>query len=336
MMAESHDISGFLAPHGYTGLKAIAQDGSSRRYFRVHKGDQTAILMVAPPEAASPGHKISDFLRIDTWLREIGIAAPEIYAADEAIGFVLMEDFGDVSFKQAIKQGRMPEEVYGLAAHILNQLQAAACPPGLPDYYQSHVHKGHRRILDWYYPAATGRILPDGLAEEYLDVWHGIESKMPPCPQGFLHIDYHAENLMWRSGQPGLAQCGILDFQGAMRGPLPYDLANLLEDARMDVPPDLRAFILSHYDEDYRLWYRVLGTQFHARVIGQFIKLALAGKPQYLGYIPRVHAYLREGLKHPLLKPLQTFLMQAGLDFAANPPVIDLAKIKPLIRPDVF
>lgn len=336
-MSESQDLLQFLSTHGYAGLHAIAQDGSSRRYFRVHKGEQSAVLMVAPPGHSSPGHQISDFLRIDSWLRGIGLAAPEIYAADESIGLVLLEDFGDVSFKQALVQGRTPEELYALAGHVLNEMQAADCPLDLPDYWHSHVHKGHRRIIDWYLSAVTGRVAPDGLADEYLDVWRGIESQMPaPAPQGFLHIDYHGENLMWRAGHSGLARCGILDFQGAMRGPLPYDLANLLEDARIDIPADLRDFILSHYDENYRLWYRVLGTQFHARVIGQFIKLALAGKPQYLDYIPRLHGYLREGLKHPLLLPLQSFLSAAGLDFAKAPPAIDLVKIKPLIRPDAF
>lgn len=280
---------------------------------------------------------MDDFLRIGAWLREGGLAAPDIYAVDEGAGLALMEDFGDLSFKKALGQGETPERLYGLGAHVLNEMQARDCPLFLPAYEESHVHAGRVRLVDWYVPALTGRMPDADLRPAYLAAWDAVEAPLPACRHGFLHIDYHTENLMLRAGCEGLQACGILDFQGGMIGPLPYDLVNLLEDARMDAPPELRDFILSHYDDTYRLWYRVLGTQFHCRVIGQFIKLAMrSGKTQYLGHIPRLHRYIRTALADPVLAPLAAFFHESGIDFSGEAPQINVKALESLIPRDAF
>jgi aminoglycoside/choline kinase family phosphotransferase len=193
-------------------------------------------------------------------------------------------------------------------------------------------------------PVTRGQRNPDGLVEDYLRVWDGIEATLPPVPYGFLHIDYHFENLMWMPQRTGLARCGILDFQGAMVGPAPYDLANLLEDARIDVPADLRAAMMGRYCQVmnaeeraiFQAWYRILATQFHCRVIGQFIRLAIRdGKPRYMTMIPRLAGYIRDGLKDPVLAPLAAWFTAQGIDFTAVDG-FDLDKAAKLIREDAF
>ncbi|MBI4031480.1 MAG: phosphotransferase [Proteobacteria bacterium] len=342
----------FLSPHGWAGagMHPVGADGSFRRYMRLRRGDEkSVILMEAVPDGsgmATPGHSLHDFIRIGAYLRSIGLHTPEIYAADEAEGYLLLEDFGDISFRSAMAGGEDAGNLYGLAADALIHMRgnADAGAVGLPDYYASHVHRGRRRVVDWYMPAARKERNADGIAGEYLAVWDDIEKNMPSCPQGFLHIDYHAENLMWMPGKSGLRRCGILDFQGAMRGPLPYDLANLLEDARAGVPWGVRDEMLARYcagmkadeREIFQAWYRILAAQFHCRVIGQFIRLAVKdGKPQYLKHIPRVAGYLEEGLKHSLLATLRAWFDKNGVDFS-RPPVFRAADMAGLIREDAF
>lgn len=341
----------FLSRHGWAGagMRPVGADGSFRRYMRLRRGDESIILMEAVPDGsamATPGHSLRDFVRIGTYLRSAGLHTPEIYAADEAQGYLLLEDFGDVSFRLALDGGEDAGKIYGLATDALIHMRrnADAGAVTLPGYYDSHVHKGRRRIVDWYMPAARGKKNSDGLAEEYLAVWDDIEKDMPPCPSGFLHVDYHAENLMWMPGESGLRRCGILDFQGAMRGPLPYDLANLLEDARAAVPPDARSDMMARYcagmtadeKEIFQAWYRILAAQFHCRVIGQFVRLAVKdGKAQYLKHIPRVAGYLEEGLKHPLLATLRAWLAANEIDLT-RVPSIRAADMDSLIREDAF
>jgi len=334
-------MNGFLKKHGWEFESPLAQDGSSRSYARVSKGNQNAILMMN--ERNTPGHHIEDFIRISGWLNSIGLNAPEIYEADGP--YLLIEDFGDQSFKKAMAQGEDAHKLYGLANDVLTTLSVKDCPLALPDYDQSKVHEKRRWIIDWYLPTQlsssslhgasvqstnakmdhTHKACNDGvvvgvdieeIAQNYLNVWEEIERQLPPCPQGFLHIDYHAENLMWLPDCTDLARVGILDFQGAMIGPKPYDLANLLEDMRFDVPKDIREEILGKYDEEFRSWYRILATQFHCRLMGQVIWWEKEqGKPQYLQYLPRLQNYIREALKDPLLKPLAKYFSTIGLDF---------------------
>jgi len=341
----------FLSRHGWVGadMRPVGADGSFRRYMRLRRGGESIILMEAVPDGspmATPGHSLRDFVRIGAYLRSAGLHTPEIHAAAEAEGYLLLEDFGDSSFRLAMDGGEDAGKLYGLATdaliHMRRNVDAAAIM--LPDDYDSHVHKGRRRVVDWYMPAARGEKNADGLVEEYLAVWDDIEKNMPPCPAGFLHIDYHVENLMWMPAESGLRRCGILDFQGAMKGPLPYDLANLLEDARADVPPDVRGEMMARYcagmkadeREIFQAWYRILAAQFHCRVIGQFVRLAVKdGKAQYLKHIPRVAVYLEEGLKHPLLATLRAWFAVNGVDFS-RVPSIRAADMAGLIREDAF
>lgn len=332
-------------------MEPVGEDSAFRRYCRLHHPDgHSVILMEAVPDGhplATPGHSLLDFVRLSAYLRHIGLNAPEVFEADDVDGYLLLADFGDVSFKRAFDTGvESREALYGLAVDTLAWLRAHAREEdvALPDYYRSHVHTGRRRLIDWYVPAALGRQNPDEMVAEYLSVWDGIEAQLPPVPRGFLHIDYHFENLMLVPGATGLARCGVLDFQGAMAGPVPYDLANLLEDARIDVPEDLRKSMIDRYTQDmnaaedaaFRAWYRVLATQFHCRVMGQFIRLAVRdGKPRYMAMLPRVAAYIRAGLKDPVLAPLAAWLGGQGVDFS-RVDGFDPAHIGPFIRPDAF
>ncbi|MCB9978720.1 MAG: phosphotransferase [Rhodospirillales bacterium] len=333
---------------GWAFLAPVGADSSSRSYLRVQdKTGKTAILMESALDSSplsTPGHKISDFLRIADALRGSGLHTPEIYAAAPDQGFVLMEDFGDVSFRAALEAGADPVEVYTLAANVLIHLRGAAPDLALPDYFASPVHTGRRRIVDWLLPVQRRAVNPDGLAEDYLSVWDKVQSALPPPMTGFLHVDFHVDNLMWVEGKQGLDRCGLLDFQGAMRGPLAYDLANLLGDMRVDVPDVVHDPVMTRFcagmtrqdAESTRLWCAVLSAQFHCRMAGQVIRLALVGgKPLYLSYLPRILRLLRADLTAPILEPIRRWMDENNVDLSP-PGAINPEEIKKFIRPDAF
>ncbi len=304
------NVTNLAVSNGWQFVEPVAEDGSARRYDRYEKSGKSAILMSVYGD--TPGHRLADFVRIGGWLRDVGLSAPEIYEADEAAGELLLEDFGPVSFKD--------QPNYQLAGDVLAHLSAQGCTLELPHYDDSHVHAGRGLIMRWFVPALRGEVNPDGLIEAYLAVWDEIEVGLPPCPQGFTHIDFHAENLMWLPGREGLQRCGILDFQGAMIGPSPYDLVNLLEDMRADVPADIQNKLLAGRSEEFLAWYRVLGTQLHCRLIGQCVRWAVRdGKPAYMHYMPRLFGYMDRALEDPILSPLRQFFEDQGLRFDQVP-----------------
>lgn len=318
----------FLDQHNCILGKPAGQDVSSRRYFRVQRGEDIQILMEAVPDKVGddwPGHKMSDFVELGNYLRGQGLRTPEIYDVDYDGGYMLLEDFGDMSFKRAAEERRASqEELYGLATDGLIKIRDMTDIPDLPEYYEGRVHNSHKHIITHAIPHMRGVPNEIGLEEQYLSIWNDIESALEPCKRSFMHIDYHGENLMLIERAQGLNRCGIIDYQEAMIGPCAYDLVNLLEDARIDVPMDIRHAMIERYcagmnaqeRETFENWYRILGTQFHCRVLGLFIRLVHHdGVEKYRPFIPILQKHLHHGLEHPILAPLKAFFNDLGVEF---------------------
>ena len=133
--------------------------------------------------------------------------------------------------------------------------------------------------------------------------------------------DFHVDNLMGLPGRPGIAACGLLDFQDAVAGPAAYDLMSLLEDARRDLEPGLVQAMLGRYRDafpdldldSFEAAYAILAAQRHAKVIGIFTRLSVRdGKPGYLVHIPRVWRLLEAALEHPALAPVRNWFDRHG------------------------
>ena len=97
--------------------------------------------------------------------------------------------------------------------------------------------------------------------------------------------DYHSPNLLWLAQRDDIARIGILDFQDAVIGPAAYDVASLLQDARVDVPEAMEMALLGRYvrarlsnDRDFdpaafTLVYATLAAQRATKILGIFARL---------------------------------------------------------------
>jgi aminoglycoside/choline kinase family phosphotransferase len=136
-------------------------------------------------------------------------------------------------------------------------------------------------------------------------------------PETLVLRDFHVDNLLVLKDRPGVAACGLLDYQDAVIGPAAYDVVSLLEDARRDISPTLTAEMLDRYlaafpeqDRDaFAASYAVLGAQRSCRIVGVFTRLLVRdGKPRYLPHIPRVWRWIEQDVRHPALAPLKEWL----------------------------
>lgn len=314
---------------GCESLTPLPRDVSPRQYYRGRQKGRSVVVMTYPLNPES-GAELRQFIRLARWLAQKGIKTPAIYAEDMTNNRAVIEDLGDTSFGKALKKGADRTELYTLAADVLRHLRGAGIPENLEPFEHSRIRRNVRQLPDYYVAFTRGQTTPEPLTKDFLEIWNQIEKGLPPCPRGFLHGDYHLENLMLLEKGEGLARCALIDFQDALEGPIPYDLVNLLEDARMDVPDDLSQTLIARYcegmsaqeEEVFRVWYRVLGTQFHCRVIGLFVKLAAEqSRDEYLIHISRLQNYIKMGVEHPALAPLKGWLAKEGVDFA---PIKDL------------
>ena len=78
--ARRREIDRFLARAGWNGaaVEPLAADASFRRYLRVRRGPETAVLMDAPPDR----EPIEPYAAIARHLLSLGFAAPRIEAED--------------------------------------------------------------------------------------------------------------------------------------------------------------------------------------------------------------------------------------------------------------
>jgi len=305
LLADFVERAGF----GTAARITIAGDASNRRYERLTAVDgATVILMDAP---ADKGEDVRPFCAIADHLRGIGLSAPKILHADEANGFLLIEDLGDDLFKRVI--GRNPAlelQLYETSVDVLTVLHAAPLPPLAP-YDTATMTLFAARAYEWYFFGLTGaQDTPEQSTFQVLmaEVLAPLES----APPVLIQRDYHAENLLWLPERAGAARVGLLDFQDAMSGHPAYDLVSILQDARRDVPPTIEAAMIERYlaqnpqdDEAFRAAYAILGVQRNLRIIGAFAKLCIdMGKPRYIDLIPRVWEFVERNLAHPALEPV--------------------------------
>ena len=66
-------------------LKPASADASFRRYFRASQGQNTAIVMDAPPDKEDS----APFIDVTQRLLQAGVAAPQLFAHDLSSGFLL-------------------------------------------------------------------------------------------------------------------------------------------------------------------------------------------------------------------------------------------------------
>lgn len=291
----------FLETAGWTGAEILplAGDASFRRYFRVLRGDETAVLMDAPPQ-----HEDSrPFLAVARHLEAIGFRAPRILAEDLDAGLILLEDFGDARMKEVIDTDPSAEHrIYGQAIDLLADLHAAAAGT-LPPYDMAVYQREAGLFTEWYMPAVG--LTADAAA--YAAAWDAALAPIATDQSITVLRDYHAENIMLL----GDGSLGLLDFQDALAGHAVYDLVSLLQDARRDVEPALERAMIDRYaarrpfDEAA---YALLGAQRNAKILGIFTRLwKRDGKPRYLAFQPRVWRYLERDLAHPALTPVRAW-----------------------------
>jgi len=304
------------------------------------RGRQTAILMDQPRQPDGPpiraglpysriAHLAEDvrpFVAVAAALREAGLAAPEIYAADLDRGFLLLEDFGDRVFgREVAKDPTRQPELWRAATEALLILARHPVPKAvpLPDGSEHRLPRQDRAVLgievellaDWYWPALHGGPIPAEARREVMELWDGLFARIEDV-DGWVLRDFHSPNLVWRPGRDGPRSVGLLDFQDALKGSLAYDLVSLLQDARVDVPAALEDELLDHYlavrarergfdAAAFRFAYAALGVQRNTKILGIFARLAMRdGKRAYLRHIPRIWRYLARGLTHPDLATL--------------------------------
>lgn len=344
-------IRDFLAKNGKGDATRhfLSGDASTRAYETISTDGPDLILMdwrrplrgaiVADGKTyAEIAHLAQDarsFVAIGNYLRNSGFCAPEILAADTDQGILLLEDLGRDGV--LAPDGTPIEERYLQSVACLAGLHQAPRPDLLPvgDSSTYEVPPFDRQamkievslLVEWYLPHKRGKPLTDSEKSDYYALWDRPIDTLADCETGLLLRDFHSPNIIWQEHNAGIRQVGLIDFQDAMIGPTAYDLASIVQDARVTISPELQERLLSHYldirrdepsfdEASFLKAFAIMSAQRNCKLAGIWVRLLERdGKPGYMKHMPRTFRYLSAALSHPELAPLKDWCVHMGMEF---------------------
>ncbi len=348
-LARLREIAQFLDQNAIqpeTPIAYLQGDASPRAYARLMHDGQPLILMDWPPQPDGPAIKngqpysriahlaegTAAFESVAKLLQSGGFVVPEILAADHARGLMLIGDLGDRVFGSEVAAGSDLEAMWAAATDTLvamrgidaarvqawNAGPGSAAPIGI---YDRGAYEIETTLLpDWYWPLIKGAAICNDARATFDAAWADVLERICTLDERTIALrDYHSPNLLTMPERGGTAYntVGLIDFQDALIGHPAFDLVSLLQDARLDVAPDIEDRLYARYvtsvaaresgfdESQFRFAYAALGAQRNTKILGIFARLwKRDGKPNYLRHVPRIWRYLERDLAHPDLAQL--------------------------------
>ncbi len=301
----------------YTGsrVESIAElpsSGSNRRYFRIGSGGRTLIaaLGTCVPENIA-------FWTMARHFRERGLNVPEVLCHSEDFACYLQEDLGDDTLFRMVADGRTkgsysPEEK-ALIAKVVRALPRiqyegakgldfSVCYPQ-PEFDRRMI-AFDQNYFKYCFLKATGLEFSEIELEQ--DFQAMADVLMGAMSDTFLYRDFQARNVMVRDGEPW-----FIDFQGGRKGPIYYDVASFIWQAKAAYPDEFKAELIDAYLEALKP-YRPVSKEEFLQTLRHFVlfrTLQVLGaygfrgyfekKPHFLQSVPYAIDNLRRLLKEP-------------------------------------
>lgn len=356
LIQRDSDVQDFLSASSTPDAERRHFDGdaSSRRYEILGMAEDSVLLMDMPERSDGPiiknnkpysriahlAESIRAVVAVNQQLIAFGYSAPRIITHDLSRGLALIEYLPGEVFGDMARAGADLRQPMRAATELLADMAQQRWPddPVVDGGLHHHVPRYDREALlievdllpSWYWPQRRGSSIPADAAEEFAALWSAALAGLDDQPRIWTLRDFHSPNLLWLPGREGLRRIGLIDTQDCVRGHPAYDLASLLQDARVDIDPAVTGPLLDYYCElrrkagafdeaEFRRAFATLGAQRSTKILGIFARLFKRdGKPGYLKHLPRVAAHLQRNLVHPALAELNNwFTRHLPLDRAS-------------------
>lgn len=231
-----------------SSIVALPISGSSRKYYRICGNDKTVI-----------GAYNSDIKENETFFSftkhffSFGLKVPELYANSKEGNHYILQDLGDDTLFSLLMDDRSGSilsdniiELYKSSLEGLIKIQVVA-GRGV-DFKKCYPRKYFdRQSMQWdlnYFKYYFLKLKNISFDEQKLenDFNTLISYLSEEKSDYFMFRDFQSRNIMVYNGMPY-----FIDYQGGRKGPLQYDLASLLFQAKAGLPPDLRVELLDFY-----------------------------------------------------------------------------------------
>ncbi len=275
--------------HEPQAIEKIPGAGSNRSYFRlVGEPQLIGVYGTSPDENRA-------FIYLSRHFAEKGLPVPHVVSvADDGLSY-LQEDLGrqslfDILAEERAQGGLSDEgrELLKRTIRLLPRIQYEGAD-GL-DFGQCYPQPefNHRSVMwdlnyfKYCFLKATGLEFQEDLLEDDFERL-ATELLREPSPT-FMYRDFQSRNIMVRQGA---SYC--IDFQGGRKGPIYYDVASFLWQAKANFSPALRQELIGDYLEALQAYNPIRPEAFRAR-LRQFVLfrlLQVLGAYGFRGYFER-------------------------------------------------
>jgi len=291
-------------------------DGSDRNWNRLSIGTKSMVVVDHQiKESAKKNTEVDAFIHIGRHLFARGIPVPKIFGGDAFAGYAFLEDLGNLNLQQAVRQTDDWEKIIRMYQSLIDLLTRFS------------AHGAQKFDVEWTYQTARydkSLILEKEcryFVEAFLNAYLGLdiryedlkpefeflaENALKHALQGLMHRDFQSRNIMLKNNQ-----FYFIDFQGSRLGPIQYDLASLLIDPYVDLPPEIQTRLFKYSlnqlqakmnlnAANFRRCYRFCRLTRNLQVLGAFGYLTSVKKKAYFEkYIPAAARALKRHLvKH--------------------------------------
>lgn len=306
----------------HTGLQPesvqeLPSSGSNRRYFRMTAGQHRLIGALG-----TSADENRAFWAIARHFRAQGLRVPEVYAHDEAFSRYIQEDLGDDILYGRVAEGRNRGHYSEAERELLRR--TIACLPDLqfrgaegldfsvcypqPEFDERMV-SFDLNYFKYCFLKATGLDFSEIRLEN--DFRKMSDVLMRSSSGTFMYRDFQARNVML----VGADEPYFIDFQGGRKGPIYYDVASFVWQAKANYSEELKRELIATYLEALRRYMPVDEAYFHAQLrhFVLFRTLQVLGAYGFRGYFEKKPHFLQsipfaiDNLRYLLREPFAEY-----------------------------
>ena len=246
----------------HDNIELLTGSGSNRQYFRM-----TGIRSLI----AVRGESIAEnraFIYMARHFRSKGIPVPEVLAVSDDESCYIQEDLGDTLLFNAISNGRTTgefseyeKELIRKSISLLPSIQFKGAE-GMDFGICYPLSDFNRRTIMWdlnYFKycflKATGINFNESTLED--DFEEMTEILLKASSDTFMYRDFQSRNVIIKDGVPY-----FIDFQGGRKGPIYYDVASFLWQAKANFNNDLREEMIETYISEASKFTKINPAEF--------------------------------------------------------------------------
>ena len=304
-------------------IEELPSSGSNRRYFRLTGENGDTLIGV---KGTSVEENIA-FVKISEHFYNQGIPVPRVFAVSDDKNFYIQEDLGDEILFKATEKGRTCGSFSDEERELLRKTMAklpeiqflgadgldfSVCYPQ-PEFAERMI-SFDLNYFKYCFLKATGLDFSEIKLED--DFQRMSDILMRSTSATFLYRDFQSRNVMLVNGEPY-----FIDFQGGRKGPIYYDVASFVWQAKANYSEELREELVKTYLNSLRKYMPVDETYFRQQLrhFVLFRTLQVLGAYGFRGYFEKKPHFLQsvpyaiDNLRRLLREPFTEYPYLSGL-----------------------